>query len=209
MIETFPTIYLVAHGETAWTLTGQYNGMTDLPLAEQGEEAARALKRRLHRLTFAKIFTSPLQRAFQTCEIAGFGHLAEIDSDLRDWDYGSYEGQTNADIRAGCPDWQLFRHGCPRGETPELVTARADGVITRLRFCQDNVLVFSSCNFIRALAVRWIGLSLSSNARRFALNHGSLSAVGYDGSLSRPVVALWNEYHGTSRPTLTRGVPTV
>lgn len=189
----FPTIYLVTHGETPWTLTGQYNSMTDLPLTENGEATARALKRRLHGISFNKVFTSPLQRAFRTCELAGFGATAEIDSDLREWDYGTYEGWTDEQIRAERPDWYLFRDGCPHGESPEEVTGRADRVITRLRAVQDDVLLFSSVHFVQALAVRWIGLGLSINARRFVLDVGSLSAVGYENSLSRPVIRLWND----------------
>lgn len=200
MMQEFPIVYLAAHGETAWALTGQYNGMTDLPLTENGESDARALKRRLHGLSFAKVFTSPLQRAIRTCELGGFGGTVEIDSDLHEWDYGVYEGRTEAEIRADFPDWQLFRHGCPHGESPEQVTARADGVIARLRRIDDDVLIFSSSNFIRALGVRWIGLGLAINARRFVLNIASVSAVGYEGSHSRPVIRLWNDTRHTSYP---------
>lgn len=201
MMEQFPVIYLAAHGETAWVLTGQYNGMTDLPLTEQGEGEGRALKRRLHGLTFSKVLTSPLQRAFRTSELAGFGAIAEIDSDLREWDYGSYEGRTDAEIRAEQTDWYLFRHGCPRGESPEQVAARADRLISRLRLTDGDVLLFSSVHFIRALALRWIGLSLSTNARRFVLNIASLSVLGYENSLSRPVIRLWNDTRHMSRPS--------
>lgn len=208
MMEEFPIVYLAVHGETAWVVTGQYNGMSDLPLTENGEGDARSLKRRLHGLTFAKIFTSPLQRAFRTCELAGFGELAEIDSDLREWDYGAYEGKTNAEIRAKCPDWQLFRNGCPHGESPEQVAERANRVIARLRSIADDVLLFSSTHFIRALAVRWIGLGLAINARRFALNVASLSAIGYENSLSRPVIRLWNDTRHTSRPPLQQKIAT-
>ncbi len=195
MMEEFPTVYLATHGETAWTTAGKYNGMTDLPLTENGENEARALSERLQQLTFAKVFTSPLQRVLRTCELAGFGDIAEIDSDLREWDYGTYEGLTEAEIRSIEPDWQLFRDGCPHGEAPDEVTARADKVIAGLRSSKDDVLVFSSIHFVRAVAVRWIGLSLSTNARRFLLNPASLSAVGYDKSLSRPVIRLWNDAH--------------
>ncbi len=202
MIEQLPTVYLVAHGETASTLTGKYNAMTDLPLSEQGEAEARALKKRLHGLTFSRVFTSPLQRVQQTCELAGYGTIAEIDSELREWDFGDYEGLTDADIRVISPEWNLFRDGCPHGESPEEVTARADRVIVRLRDVEDDALVFSSTFFIRALGVRWVGLGLAMNARRFVLNFASLSVVGYQNSLSRPVIRLWNDTLHTTRLTL-------
>lgn len=193
MMEAFPIVYLVTHGETLWIADGRHNSMTDLPLSEQGEAVGRALKRRLHGLTFKNVFTSPLQRAFRTCELAGFGALAEIDSDLLEWDYGTYEGLTDAEIHAERPGWYLFRDGCPHGESPEQVTARADRVIARVRATEDDTLLFSSVHFLRALAVRWIGLGLAVNARRFGLESGSLSAVGYENSISRPVIRLWND----------------
>lgn len=204
MMENFPIVYLAVHGETPWTLTGQYNSMTDLPLTEAGEVSARALKRRLHGLFFDKVFTSPIQRAFRTCELAGFGELAEIDSDLREWNYGTYEGLTEAEIRAMRPEWYLFRDGCPQGESPEEVAARADRVVARLRGVADDVLVFSSLHFVRALAVRWIGLSLSINARRFVLSIASLSALGYDDNASRPVIRLWNDVRHTAHSPLQK-----
>lgn len=207
-MEEFPIIYLATHGETAWVLTGQYNGMTDLPLTENGEGEARGLKRRLHGLSFAKVFTSPVQRTIRTCELAGFGAAAEIDSDLHEWHYGTYEGRTEAQISADRSYWQLFRHGCPHGESPEEVAERADRVIARLRRINDDVLIFSSSHFIRALGVRWIGLGLSINARRFLLNIASVSALGYEASLSRPVIRLWNDTRHTSYPALQQRAAT-
>ncbi len=193
MMETFPIIYLAAHGETAWAITGQCNGLTDLPLTEVGENDARALKRRLHGMRFCKVFTSALQRDLRTCELAGFADVAEIDSDLLEWNYGAYEGRTPAEIRAERQDWQLFRDGCPQGESPAAVTRRLDQLIFRLRAVEDDVLLFSSLQLIRALGVRWIGFRLPANAaRRFALNLASLSALGYETDLSRPVIKLWN-----------------
>jgi probable phosphoglycerate mutase len=147
-----PIIYLARHGETAWTVTGQHTGRTDLPLTEAGERNARRLAERLEGLTFAKVFTSPLQRAFRTCELAGFGSVAEVDVDLVEWDYGEYEGLTTAQIRAARPDWQLFQDGCPGGESPRKVAARADRVVNRVRAVQGDVLLFSSGHFIRVLA---------------------------------------------------------
>lgn len=193
MIEPFPIIYLARHGETAWSLTGQHTGLTDLPLTERGETNARSLRNRLAGIRFAKVFSSPLQRALCTCKLAGFGGAVEIDRDLLEWDYGKYEGRRGADIRKERPDWQLFRDGCPGGEAPEQVAERADRVISRIRAINDDVLIFSSGHFLRVLATRWIGLSLTQNARCFMLTTASLSALGYEGSLSRPVIRLWND----------------
>ena len=193
MSEALPIIYLARHGETAWSLTGQHTGLTDLPLTERGERNASRLQQRLKGLTFAKVFTSPLQRARRTCELAGFGTVAEIDRDLLEWNYGEYEGRRTAEIRAERPDWQLFRDGCPGGESPAQVVARADRAVSRLRAVGGNVLLFSSGHFLRVLAVRWIGIDLTTVARSFMLSTASLSALGYEGSLSQPVIRLWNE----------------
>src|SRR5262252_2115103 len=129
--EDFGVIYMARHGETAWSRTGRHTGLTDLPLTEQGERNARRLGERLKGLTFAKVFTSPLRRARRTCELAGFGSVAEIEPDLVEWDYGEYEGRRGVDIRAEHPDWNLFQDGCPGGEAPQQVSARADRVISR------------------------------------------------------------------------------
>jgi len=190
-----PIIYLARHGETAWTVTGQHTGRTDLPLTEAGERNARRLDERLRGLTFVKVFTSPLQRAVRTCELAGFGAVAEVDADLVEWDYGEYEGLTTAEIRAKRPDWRLFLDGCPRGESPTKVAARADRVVSRVRAVQGNVLLFSSGHFIRVLAARWIGIQPAVSARSFMLSTASLSALGYEHDLSRPVIRLWNDTH--------------
>lgn len=131
MSDRLPIVYLARHGETAWIITGQHTGLTELPLTEHGEETARRLGERLKGLVFARVFTSPLQRARRTCELAGFGSVAEIDSDLVEWNYGEYEGRRGADIRLERPDWNLFRDGCPEGETPKQVSARADNVVSR------------------------------------------------------------------------------
>src|SRR5690349_5838049 len=148
MSEALPVIYLARHGETAWSLSGQHTGLTDLPLTERGERNARRLGERLRGLTFAKIFTSPLQRARRTCELAGFGDVVEVDADLVEWNYGQYEGLTGDAIRARRPDWLLFRDGCPDGETPTQVATRADRVVQRLRAVPGNVLIFSSGHFL-------------------------------------------------------------
>jgi len=193
--QVLPIVYLARHGETAWTLSGQYTGLTDLALTERGERNACRLAERLSGLSFAKVFTSPLQRAKRTCELAGFGAVAEIDQDLVEWNYGEYEGCHSADIHREHPDWELFRDGCPGGESPAQAAARADRVVNRVRAVPGDVLLFSSGHFIRVLATRWIGLEVTANAKRFMLSTASLSAVGYENELSRPVIRLWNDTH--------------
>ena len=188
----FPAIYLARHGETAWSLTGQHTGLTDLPLTERGERNARRLKERLAGLIFAKVFTSPLQRAARTCELAGFGAAGEIDRDLVEWNYGDYEGRRTVEIHKERPDWQLFRDGCPGGELPCQVGARADRVVSRVRAINGDVLIFSSGHFLRVLAARWLGLEPAAG-RFFMLNTASVSVVGYENSLSQPVIRLWND----------------
>jgi broad specificity phosphatase PhoE len=193
MNRELPVVYLARHGETAWSITGQHTGLTDLPLTEKGERNARRLGERLSTLAFDKVVTSPLHRARRTCELAGFGAVAAVDGDLVEWDYGQYEGRTSAEILKERPDWQLFRDGCPGGDTPQQVIARADRVLTRLRAVQGKVLVFSSGHFIRVLAARWIGLDATVVGKCLMLTTASLSAVGYEHSLSQPVIRLWND----------------
>src|SRR5215475_12043320 len=195
MSDKLPIVYLARHGETAWTISGQHTGLTDLPLTERGERTARRLGERLKGLKFAKVWTSPLQRAARTCELAGFGAVAEVDRDLVEWDYGEYEGRRTVEIRAERPGWELFRDGSPGGELPAQVITRADNVWRRVRDVKGNVLLFSSGHFIRVLAARWIGLEPSVHSMSFLLSTASLSAVGYDRDLSRPVIRLWNDTH--------------
>jgi broad specificity phosphatase PhoE len=195
MDDELPVIYIARHGETAWTITGQHTGLTDLPLTPQGERNALALGDRLKGVTFAKVLTSPLQRASKTCALAGFGSVAEVERDLVEWDYGKYEGLRSAEIRATRPAWELFRDGAPGGESPCQVMARADNVWKRVREVKGNVLLFTSGHFIRVLAGRWIGLEPSVHSMSFLLSTASLSAVGYDLDLSRPVIRLWNDTH--------------
>ncbi len=199
MSELLPVIYLARHGETAWSLSGQHTGLTDLPLTERGERNARQLGERLKGLTFAKVFTSPLQRASRTCDLAGFGAVAEVDRNLLEWDYGQYEGRRSEEIRAERPDWQLFRDGCPGGETPDQVGARADRVVSRVRALPSraasapgDVLLFSSGHFLRMLAARWLGLDPEAG-RFFLLSTASLSTLGYEHNLTQPVIQLWND----------------
>jgi broad specificity phosphatase PhoE len=193
MSEMLPIVYLARHGETAWSLSGQHTGLTDLPLTERGESNARRLKERLRGVTFAKVFTSPLQRATLTCELAGFGAVAEIDRDLLEWNYGEYEGRTTKDIQRERPDWQLFRDGCPGGESPDQVGARADRVVKRVRAVKGDVLLFSSGHFLRVLVARWLGLEAAAG-RYFLLSTGSLGMLAYEHDhLSEPVIRLWND----------------
>jgi probable phosphoglycerate mutase len=192
MINTFPVVYLARHGETAWSVSGQHTGTTDLALTEHGEANARRLGERLHGLTFAKVLVSPLQRARRTSELAGFGAAAEIVPDLVEWNYGEYEGRRTQEIRAERPDWQLFRDGCPGGETPHEIGARADRVVARIRAVGSDVLIFSSGHLLRVLAARWLGLK--PNAGKYLLlSTASLSVLGYDHSLAEPVIRLWND----------------
>ena len=192
MNETLPAIYLARHGETAWSLSGQHTGLTDVPLTERGERNARRLGERLAGLAFAKVFTSPLQRAARTCELAGFRAAAEFDRDLVEWNYGKYEGLRTVEIQAERPNWQLFRDGCPAGESPDQVGARADRVVSRLRAIKGDVLIFSSGHFLRVLAARWLGLEPAAG-RFFMLNTASVSGLGYENNLSQPVIRLWND----------------
>ena len=198
MHEQLPVIYVVRHGDTARTITGQHTGLTDLPLTSQGEEHARRLRGRLKHILFAKVLTSPLRRARTTCELAGFSSVAEIEKDLVEWDYGNYEGLRSDEIHAERPDWDLFRDGAPGGETPAQVAERADNIWRRVRTIRGNVLLFSSGHFIRVLAARWIGAEPSCYCNSFVLGTTSLSAFGYDLDVSRPVIRLWNDMHHVS-----------
>ena len=195
MSEALPVLYVARHGETAWSLSGQHTGLTDLPLTPNGERNARQLGERLKGMTFAKVFTSPLQRATRTCELAGFGAVAENDPDLVEWNYGQYEGRRSAEILAERQDWQLFRDGCPGGESPAQVGERADRVVQRVRTAPGNVLLFSSGHFMRVLAARWLALDPGSAGRYLLLTTASLSALGYEHKLSQPVIRLWNDDH--------------
>jgi len=161
-------------------------------LTERGERNARNLGPRLAGLTFAKVFTSPLQRATRTCELAGFAAPAEVDRDLVEWNYGDYEGLRTAEIHDKRPEWQLFRDGCPGGESPDQIGARADRVLSRVRAVSGDVLIFSSGHFLRVLAARWLGLE-PVNGRLFMLKTASLSALGYENELSQPVISLWDD----------------
>src|SRR6516162_3027265 len=195
MSEKLPVVYLARHGDTAWTESGQHTGLTDLPLTATGEYHARLLGGRLKGMTFQKVFTSPLKRAARTCELAGFGGAAEIDPDLVEWNYGEYEGKRSAEILRERPDWQLFRDGCPGGESPAQIGDRADRVVERVRAVNANVLLFSSGHFLRVLAARWLAVGPGSAGKYFLLSTASLSALGYEHNHSHPVIRLCNDDH--------------
>jgi broad specificity phosphatase PhoE len=195
MGDALPVVYIARHGNTAWTHSGQHTGLTDLPLTSDGERNAVRLGERLKDMKFAKVFTSPLQRAFRTCELSGFGSGAITDRDLVEWNYGKYEGLTSAEIHRERPDWDLFRDGAPGGESPDDIGRRADRVVERVRSVAGDVLLFSSGHFIRVFTARWLRLGPGVGARYFLLNPASLSAVSYDRNLSRPVIRLWNDDH--------------
>jgi len=192
MNEALPAACFARHGETAWTVSGQHTGLTDLPLTEQGERNARRLGELLREVKPVRVYTSPLQRVRRTCELAGFGAKAEVDPDLVEWDYGKYEGLTSAEIHAERPDCELFRDGCPGGESAGQVGARADRVVSRVRAVRGEVLLFSSGHFLRVLAARWVGLEAAAG-EYFLLSTASLSALGYEHNLSQGTLRFWND----------------
>ena len=182
-------LYLVRHGETAWSLSGQHTGTTDLALTEQGEEAAKRLGPPLSRVAFARVLTSPMRRAARTCELAGLGAQATVDADLMEWNYGDYEGLTTEQIRGRAPGWLLFRDGCPGGESPEAIAARVDRLIMRVRAIDGDVALFAHGHVFRVLAARWLGLPVIVG-RHFLLDTATLSILGYDREV--PAVKQWN-----------------
>ena len=192
MGQALQTVVLATHADTVWTQTGQYTGATDLPLTDRGERNARRLAHRLDGMTFARIFTSPVQRAVSTCELAGLGGIAEMDADLAEWDYGKYEGLSPPQVYRSRPDWELFRDGCPGGETPQQVARRADCVIRSVRAAKGDVLLVSGRDFLRVLAARWLGLPPIAG-KYFVLGVASVSGLGYEGDIARPVVRFWDD----------------
>ena len=183
-------VVLVRHGETEWSRSGKHTGRTDIPLAERGRQDARAVGDALRNRTFALVLTSPLTRAAETCRLAGFGEAAVQRDELREWDYGAYEGRTTAEIRKERPAWTLWRDGVPEGESIEEVAARVDRVIAELRAIDGDALLFAHGHVLRMLAARWLGLD-PSGGRLFALDPATLSALGYE--RETPVVRLWNQ----------------
>ncbi|QEH33384.1 Alpha-ribazole phosphatase [Aquisphaera giovannonii] len=185
-------IYLLRHGETEWSASGRHTSDSDIPLTPRGEDEARALGALARNWRCAIVLTSPLQRARRTCELAGFGDLAEVDPDLVEYRYGAYEGRTTAEIREQHPGWNVFRDGCPGGESVREVTERADRVVARLRGATCDVLIFSHAHFLRCLAVRWLGLDLSAGAM-LLLSTASVSILGYDHGPEEPAILRWND----------------
>jgi len=191
--QELPLVYLARHGETVWSLSGQHTGLTDLPLTPVGEHNAEKLHDALKRVTFTRVFSSPLRRAWRTCELAGFRSSVEMVRDLVEWDYGEYEGRLTVDIHKERPGWQLFRDGCPGGESPQDVAGRADRVVELVRSVSGNVLLFSSGHFLRMLAARWTGMDIF-DARTLMLSTASLSILGYENPAT-PAIRLWNDTH--------------
>jgi len=185
-------IFLFRHGETAWSLTGQHTGHTDLPLTENGERRAAQLRGLLQEIKFTHVLTSPLQRARRTCELAGFGAVARVEPNLHELDYGNYEGRTTADIRSQHPGWSMFKDGSPQGESVEKFSERADRVLALVRSMDGTIALFSHGQFLRALAARWIGLPVQEG-QHFALDTASISILGYEHTNEQiSAITLWN-----------------
>lgn len=182
-------IYLLRHGETEWSLNGRHTGVTDIPLTENGRKLARQLQPILAREKFVMVLTSPLQRARETCELAGLGTLVSVDRDLMEWNYGEYEGLTTEQIRQTRPDWSVFSNGCPGGESPLQVSVRADRIVSRVRSVDGNVALFSHGHILRVLAARWINLS-ASYGENFLLDTATLNVLGY--YRESPAFKIWN-----------------
>ncbi len=187
-----PRVYFIRHGETEWSLSGRHTGRTDIPLTAHGEEEARRLAPGLQRIHFVHVYVSSRQRARATCQLAGLKRNAITRPELNEWDYGDYEGRRTIDIRAERPDWNVFRDGCPQGETPTQVSDRADKLIAGLRILRGDIALVSHGQFGSALAARWIGLPVIE-AQHFPLASASLSILSYDPRHPEtPVLALWN-----------------
>ena len=196
MTSPLPEIWLVRHGETEWSVSGQHTGRTDIPLTVEGQEAARRLGAWLAGRSFSSVLSSPSERAFRTCVLAGFGVEGQKRADLAEWDYGAYEGVTTKEIIVANPGWKLFRDGCPDGETAADVGTRADRVIAELRSSAGDVLIFSSAHIMRVLAARWLGLP-ADNGALMVLNTASISVLGYEHDVMEPVLRSWNVVHAS------------
>lgn len=182
-------IYLLRHGETEWSLNGRHTGVTDIPLTENGRRIARLLQPILSEEKFALILTSPLQRARETCQLAGLGSLATVDRDLMEWNYGEYEGLTTEEIRRTNPNWSVFRDGCPGGESPLELGIRADRVLARIRATEGNVALFAHGHILRVVGARWINLS-ANYGEHFLLDTATLNILGY--YRESPAFKIWN-----------------
>ena len=188
-----PQVYLARHGETQWALSGQHTGRTDVSLTAHGEVQARALGARIADLTFDRVWSSPRLRARTTAELTGLGSRVEVVPDLAEWDYGIYEGLTSDQIHAENPGWLIYRDGCPQGESPAAVSARADRVVARLRGEPGRTLLFGHGHFSRILAVRWLGLPIL-DGQYFKIGPAALGCVSYEHDLTEPVIELWNDH---------------
>ena len=182
-------VLLIRHGETAWSLAGQHTGSTDMALTPKGEQAARSLAPYLAGLHLELVLSSPLQRARRTCELAGLGEQMQIDPDLREWEYGAYEGLTSAEIQLEAPGWLVFKDGCPGGESPQQLGARVDRLIARAQQQRGPVALFAHGHVLRVLAARWIGLT-PGHGRHFLLDTATISLLSYYGDL--PAIKYWN-----------------
>jgi broad specificity phosphatase PhoE len=186
------SVYVVRHGETAWSKSGKHTGRTEISLSDEGERKARLLGERLKPLHFTRVLVSPRQRALRTCDLAGLGTGAETDPDLAEWDYGDYEGLLSADILRARPGWNLFRDGCPNGESPDQVASRADRLLARVRSMEGRVALFSHGHFSRVLAVRWVGLPVR-DGEFLLFDTASLGVLSYEHqNPSSPVIGRWN-----------------
>lgn len=183
------SVFAIRHGETAWALSGQHTGTTDLPLTENGRRLAERLRPVLAKEAFALVLSSPMQRARETCALAGLGDRAAVDANLAEWDYGEYEGLTSQQIRAASPGWLIFRDGCPGGEKPDQVGTRADRLIARARAAQGDVALFGHGHVLRVLVARWLGLPATAG-QHFLLHTGTLCVLGDYQEI--PAVRLWN-----------------
>ena len=182
-------VFAIRHGETAWSLSGQHTGRTDISLTENGRRLAEQMRPVLARFPFGLVLCSPMQRARETCELTGLGEKAVLDSDLVEWNYGKYEGLTPKEISESAPGWLIFRDGCPGGETPGEVGVRVDRVIARAREVDGNIALFAHGHVLRVLAARWLGLPACSG-QHFILSTGTLSVLGY--YRDKPAVRVWN-----------------
>lgn len=186
-------LLLARHGETEWSLNGRHTGTSDIPLTEDGRRRARHLAGRLEGRTFALVLTSPMQRAIDTCKLAGLGDQAQVRDDLHEWDYGDYEGITTAEIHERRPDWTLWRDGCPNGETAADVGARADRLIAEARATKGDVIFFGHGHMLRVIGARWVDLP-PEDGGLLGLGTGALCTLSYEHDL--PILAHWNEPGG-------------
>jgi broad specificity phosphatase PhoE len=182
-------IVVVRHGETEWSAAGKHTGRTDLPLVAAGRARAKELASQLADRSYSVVLCSPLRRARETCELAGFGDVAELCEDLREWDYGEYEGLTTPQIREVEPEWNLWRDGCPGGELPAQVGARADRVLERLQGADADALAFAHGHILRVLTARWLAMDVPAGAR-FALSAGGVGVLGHE--RENQVLVQWN-----------------